>query len=270
MPAHKPTAYQTAQQYIRWGRGSLRGLRPATLQRDTDHQMGEITKQNPAVDFFPDPQKAKMWTDVHGAIEKGRRSNAGVAVHFLLDPLSTLIREGRADRDRQLKDVSRTAPRALEGVSADGACVLAIFRVIRTAQLAGMPVAQLQAAYESALQRKTPDSLTDLELIEGLADGNQLAKTEQERGAAKSLRSLVENVRALRVDLDAPDWNEVEREANTLKARASVLAVQPVNPLQQPKLFDAFQSKLAEIEAAGALDDSESLEEFRAQQAATA
>lgn len=250
---------RTARAALTVYRGSLRRLRPVTLDRDADTALAQQTADVPGLRLLlRNPQeKIKARAEVRNELQRPRARAAAGQRSIASKAVAEAVAAGRAFIAERRADVELTMPTAFHGVTADGMIQLEAYRLALVAALRTAPAAELLASYRRALNGKRAADAVAAEVIERLADTRQpLAVDTNDRAAAKALREHVEGVRELRVPSNVPDVEALAADLSRLHERAELLTIHPADPAQYPDVAEALAAEADAMAEAGAADDA--------------
>ena len=186
------------------------------------------------------------------AEESRARFLAASVARFNIEPrVAELDSRYRAYIDTKRRDVALSFAGALDYVDANGMIALELLRETLRARIAAASVAELSAAYQSALERKTARGLVEAELIEQRVLRGGIATKPEEIGAAKDLAELVATVQDTRLDevVVLGKVAETLADARRVVSLAELVHVRAANPEKEADAKAAFESTAREFAA---------------------
>jgi hypothetical protein len=234
-------------------RGSLRRLRPVTLDHDSKQDFEALKADSEAVRRLPS-EHLRIVGEIRTETEAGRRLAAGKARNDAR-AVRKFIEDARAEIAKARRDVSLSFPDALDGVGKNGMITLGLLRVALKNSLAQASAAVLLSTYQAAFVRKDdPCALAEAEIIEHLAASPGLAANASDLPTLRQLRSFIADVQDLRLPDDLPDIDGLLAEVDRLDARADLINLLP---LTSPESVKAFEQQRDDLLAAGEAPDAE-------------
>lgn len=252
-------AFTSRTQNVRIGRGAFRRLRPYVIDADARAHVEGLKANNEAFRRLPKAEHDRIYEEVHREYTTTRRRAASVALHHV-----RAAEQHLRDWERWVKsisrDVTRSFPEALRGVSPDGAIMLALLRDQRRAAITRMSAQQLQDTYDRAFATKDAAALVDLEILEDVVLSGTLAIDAADLPVVRQLREQIEGIQDLRVPMHLPDITGLAAEISSLHQRSAAAQIEPIDPSYDPSALAAYQAEESHLLEVGTPTDREAME----------
>jgi hypothetical protein len=218
-----------AHRVVQIQRGATRNLRPVALDRAAaaafDAQLAIDTQLQRHVE-----DHAGVARGIRHSLQAEYRGIVGIGLSHLR-AIGKQIEAARAFLDARRRDTSLSFPDALTHLTPGDKINYKILEMGRSAQIAGMGVAELARTLDVAYAH--PDDATammDASLIEQrLASGTVTAKSADDLPRLRALRLRIEEEADKRV-ADAPDVEQLAHDVAKLASLAEVAQVRPLDP----------------------------------------
>ena len=254
-----PADYRTAAAALTTYRGSLRRLRPITLDRNAASDAETLKRENEAIRRLPHAELNRIQLEIRAEHESIRRAAAGIARKDA-EQVRDIVAHARAAVAAARRNVllSPSKADAFNHFRPGDMLTAELLRLQLEKRYRAAGLGELLAVYAAALERDDAKAALDMELIEAMsARGELLAADDEGRKARRALALMIEEEQAMRVPADLPDFDALEDQLSKLDVRADAIQVLPLDPDRDLAAGAAYEQTLEAMNEAGEATDAD-------------